>query len=123
MQVRRLLDAIKLRRIHSVKKTRPLADISNDNDNENNENPQGTTHQSKRQKTHNPTPTGSDDEDTSGCEGQLEDEFVSNMPVGHKFLCYLCSLGLQRCRLVFSRFSDRTWWEMFSFSNITHTLV
>ena len=64
---------------------RKLADISNDNNDENNENPgTGTTHRSKRRKTHNPTPAGSDDEaqDDTGA-GELEDEFVSNM--GHKF--------------------------------------
>ena len=62
-----------------------LADISNVNDDKNNENPgTGTTHQSKRRKTHNPTPTGSDDEAQDDTDtGQLKDEFISNM--GHKF--------------------------------------
>lgn len=65
---------------------RKLGDISNDNDDTNNDHGEGSVHRSKRQRTRNPTPAGSDNEtvaDTNASQADLEDEFVNN--IGHKF--------------------------------------
>jgi hypothetical protein len=66
---------------------RKLADISNNKDDETDENNGvDTAHRSKRQRTRNPTPIGSESDDENQDDtstGQAEDEFVNN--IGHKF--------------------------------------
>jgi len=75
---------------------RKLADISNDDDDENNNNNgKHTLHRLKRQRTHNVSPTTSDDEtvDDASRAQPVEDEFVNNM--GHKF-CIIYTLWVHK---------------------------
>ncbi|KAF8256892.1 hypothetical protein EI94DRAFT_1832535 [Lactarius quietus] len=86
---------------------RKLADISNDNYDENNEGHSGgSAHQSKRQRTHNPTPTGSDDEIEADTNAQAEDEFVNS--IGHKF-CIICAPWVRKGTDIFKIKFDNTY--------------